>query len=271
MKYTYIIPEDFLYKKVSVDKLEYQIRNSNIKIALDSIKISNVLCEIFFKDILDDIDLNILNNLVNKHDGITLPENVLTKVKIFEENSTGVYYTQGHYQASSFKMDIIESEESFSFSFPYYISINSSQWYVNENMLEDEFNVEISPDTIIGYIIENTIENDNKIKVSDSVMNNISKGYYIKLNNIYYKVVNKDEENFIYLDKNLDKTYNNGELIRMTIRLIDYCYFNSIGKMDVGLSKIGSEIIPPNTEIKINYFNNSSINKVFSIFVDYLY
>lgn len=75
-KYTYSISIDFPDDKVATDRLEQEIRQSAIIIAIDYINTSGDDCDIWFKDTLSSGDETILDGIVAVHSGVPLPENL---------------------------------------------------------------------------------------------------------------------------------------------------------------------------------------------------
>lgn len=84
-KYTYSISQDFPAQKVDSSRLSLEIRESEIKGALDYINTYEDACDIWFKEDLDDTDESILTTLVSNHSGEPLPEPV-ESVKIVESS-----------------------------------------------------------------------------------------------------------------------------------------------------------------------------------------
>jgi len=75
-KYTYSISTDFTNAKIAPDRLEQEIRQSAIIIAIDYINTSGDDCDIWFKDTLSSGDETILDGVVGAHSGVPLPENL---------------------------------------------------------------------------------------------------------------------------------------------------------------------------------------------------
>lgn len=69
INYTYSISETFPNNKIDITKLENEIRDSDIYIALDYILQSGDNCEIYFKNSLDANDWATLSGIVESHDG----------------------------------------------------------------------------------------------------------------------------------------------------------------------------------------------------------
>ena len=72
-KYTYNIT-DFGNDKVNIPKLSFEIRQSNITIALDYINTNDTVCDTWFKAELSESESTTLAAIVAAHDGEPLPE-----------------------------------------------------------------------------------------------------------------------------------------------------------------------------------------------------
>ena len=69
IKYTYALT-DFLNDKVDISKLDREIRESDITIALSFVSASEAVCDCWFRGDLSSKDLDTLAALVATHDGI---------------------------------------------------------------------------------------------------------------------------------------------------------------------------------------------------------
>lgn len=76
-KYTYSILSDTLNNKISSDTLIFNIRESNISISFDYINTTGDILDIWFKDILDIDNQAILTSIVNLHDGVSFPTDIV--------------------------------------------------------------------------------------------------------------------------------------------------------------------------------------------------
>ncbi len=92
-KYTYSIQDDFPNHKVAPDRLDQEIRSSDVTIALDHIYTSGDDCDIWFKDELPAEDVGILNGIVAVHSGEPLapaPELVTIDGAAYDEDGKEV-------------------------------------------------------------------------------------------------------------------------------------------------------------------------------------
>jgi len=74
VKYSYSISTDFPNQKVATDRLTLEIQESEIVTALDYINTNGDDCDIWFKASLSSGDSNILDDIVDTHNGEPLPQ-----------------------------------------------------------------------------------------------------------------------------------------------------------------------------------------------------
>jgi len=73
-KYVYSICHDTLNKKVDIDSLSQEVRDSDISKSLDYMSTYDDTLEIWFKDILSENNQFLLTTIVNSHSGEPVPE-----------------------------------------------------------------------------------------------------------------------------------------------------------------------------------------------------
>lgn len=270
MTYTYSINNDFINQIVDLSTLIITIKDSNLPLEHIVIKDDNCIIQTYV-NLTDDQKL-LLDNIISNHTGEYI-ENHIEKVKIVEEqNDNG---TQGHFQ--SYVIDIHVSGETgttyVDHSFPFNISLFSSEWLVNENQISDIAEFQLAPNTIIGYLTSSASINDLTINVSDTVIDNISIGYWLSIGNEDLgRVINIDKvNNQLTFENKLKNNYNIGDLIKMTIKIVPHWRFTAPGFCSVGESKIGASFIPANTVMRLVYHNTTGTSKWFGISIDYLY
>ena len=80
-KYIYSISDDFPNQKVNEEALVYEIRMSDITVALDYVYIRDqVECEIYFKAELSEGEQTLLDNIVYGHTGEPLENSILPEI-----------------------------------------------------------------------------------------------------------------------------------------------------------------------------------------------
>lgn len=276
-QYTYLISE-FPNDKVNSDTLINEVQSSNITIALDRIDNNATQVIFVFKTELSDDEEDLLFNIVSNHTGAdSVAESTLVKIK--EEEYTGE--TQGHFQSCVIDISTSGYETvTKDLSFPYPISLFSAEWLVDTEHKGDRAEFHLAPDTVIGAVIQNIDASDGltTISVSDTVVEYINKGYYIKIgspsNECLGRVVDYDIDNkTITLEEPITSSYTVGSYIFMTIKIVPYWRFTATGFNSVGESKIGASFIPKGTILRILYYNENGVmtNKIFGISIDYMY
>lgn len=276
--YNYNILE-FPNSLVNIDTFTKEINQSSIITALSHMNIINNVVEVIFKADLSNNDKIILDDLVIRHDN-SIKHSDIINVKIKEQED--YTQTQGHFQSMVIDLEIDPSQNIVikDITFPYPISLFSSEWNVDVTNVGDKAEFHIAPDTIIGTITS-TIDGSEGLKtinVSQTVIDNISMGFYIKIgsktNSCIGRVASIDKDNkTLTFEESISQTYTAGSYVFMTVKVVDYWRFTAPGFNSVGESKIGASYIPANTVLRIIYhnINGLNVNKLFGVAIDYMY
>jgi len=80
-KYSFGISDEFPYKKVDTSRLSKEISESTITTSLDYINSNNIICDVWFKDVLTSDSSATLNVIISEHDGEPLPEEIAPTMK----------------------------------------------------------------------------------------------------------------------------------------------------------------------------------------------
>lgn len=275
---------DFPNDKCNLDTLSEQIRNSTITAALDFINQSLGIVAIFFKAELSSQDASTLDDIVANHDGEASPEDIpivqanqLTEhIKWVEKGDT----TQGLFAAKSLTLDLStgETEKTVDFTWPFVVALMSGTIVVSEEMVGDEMNVHVGPNTLIGASTAPLNVGDTSIYVSPTVMENIKKGYYIGIFNPsgptgteISQVISIDETNSCLGINPSDVSANAGSYLAMCAKLIPELKLHTQTKIEIGKDLPTGQRIPANLPIRVNYFNKNQVAKTVTFFVEYLY
>lgn len=276
--YNYNILE-FPNSLVNIDTFTKEINQSSIITALSHMNIINNVVEVIFKADLSNNDKIILDDLVIRHDN-SIKHSDIINVKIKEQEDYA--QTKGHFQSTVIDLEIDPSQNIVTkdITFPYPISLFSSEWNVDVTNVGDKAEFHIAPDTIIGTITS-TIDGSEGLKtinVSQTVIDNISMGFHIKIgsktNSCIGRVASIDKDNkTITFEESISQTYTAGSYVFMTVKVVDYWRFTAPGFNSVGESKIGAAYIPANTVLRIIYhnINGLNVNKLFGVAIDYMY
>lgn len=275
--------EQFKNKKVSSDRLTQEIRKSDIIISIDRIDTFSNIVDIIFKSGLTEGEIGILDVIVSEHDGTPLVDNtpIIVRSEVLTEHlkyvETGEV-TQGFFAAETILLDISsgDTQKTTDVSWKFDVGLISGVIGVSANMIGDEMEVHIAPNTLIGAIIAPLSIGDEKIYVSPTVTENIKIGYYF---GIYQpgntgielgRIVEKGS-GYVVIDKPSTVDANPGTYVAMCIKIIPYVYFNHSSVIEIGKEIPTAQRIPKNTIIRINYKNNNSVAKKISFFLEYLY
>ena len=244
-KYTYQLT-DFPNHKVDLDSLTDQIRSSNITIALDYIVEFTTYEDTYFKAELPSADVSLLNAIVASHTGEpTTPAPEIVRADILTE---GLQYvekgdtTQSFFAAETLLVDISSNESvkitDFVWSFP--IALKSGTLFVSEDMIGDELDVHVAPNTLVGALIAPLSVGDTSMYVSETVVQNVKRGYYI---GVYQpgdtgieigRVISVDIENQILEIYPSDVSLNAGTYLAMCSKVIPYLYLSHPEKIEIG-------------------------------------
>ena len=282
-KYTYPFSA-FPNHKVDLDSLQEQIRESAISVALDHVGTYGEEEENFFRAELSTADVSVLNVVIANHTGIPAPQEtpivrseVLTEnIKFVEAGDT----TQGMYAAQSIIIDVSAgaSEKIVDFTWPFDIALMSGTLGVSEDMIGDDFSVDVGPNTLVGAIIAPLNVGDTSIYVSPTVLQNIKRGFYIGLYGPgdtgveISQVIDRDDANYaLTLRYPSDVSANAGSYVAMCAKIIPELYLHSIDKIEIGKDLPTGQRIPKNIPIRVHYHNNNGVAKKVSFFVEYLY
>jgi len=273
MTYTYSIQNHFPLQKIDMGSFIEEIKDINIPIENLVVQGDNV-------NIITSLDLTTeqeisVDTLVSEHQGEEIIEVYTEKVKIMEEQYHGL--TQGHFQSCTIDLEI-PSETGSTYedlSFPYPVSLFSSEWLVAENQISDIAEFHIAPNTVCGVLRQPHSSGDTTLYVNDTVFTqaDMMLGYYITINGQELgRVIDMDKVNLtITIENPLDTDLSAMTYIMFTVKVVPHWRFSAPGFCSVGESKIGASFVPANTVMRVVYHNITGTSKWFTISLDYLY
>jgi len=280
MLYQYNLSQ-FKKSKVSLDRLTKEINDSTIAIGLDYINSDQITVDIYFVSSLIIFDRELLDTIVANHTGEALPqEPIIVRTEVLTEHLKYVEkgdVTQGLFSAESIVIDVPSDQVEVikDISWKFNISIKSGTIGVSNNMIGDELEILISPNTIVGVLTSVLNEGDSIVYVSQTVTQNAKIGYYIGLHNILGGIelgrVIEIGTNYIKLDRLSSQYANIGSYVSITVKIIPYLYFSDLATIEIGKDISTGQRLPANTLIRIKYKNNNNTTKKASFFVEYLY
>lgn len=285
-KYTYSLASDFPASGINSARMVDDVASSSIVTAIDRIDTSGDVVDIWFKDALSAADKTTLDNdatgpsggLIAAHTGEPL-DSAPAEVVVVEENVK----TGGHYQTKSIEADVPAGagwHTLVDHSWPFPISMLSANARIRSNSDKDEIAVLIAPDTVTGTITADVAASATVIDVAQSVIDNVSLGYCLKLSD----GTNEDDlGRVVAIDKGAKQvtvetaTVNafaaaTPTYVKQTIQMAPHVELTDGHIMSIGESKIGGSHIPANTVIRLRYNNvPGGGTKRFSVCFEYLY
>lgn len=196
---------------------------------------------------------------------------ILTHVHIQEENIA----TGGHYQAQGYKVDVTQDgDNELILSFPMNTGLLAAKWANLSKYKDDEIEFLVGEDTVIGTLTANHLSGDTILNVSQTVIDNTSVGYYLKINSQDVgRVLSIDSGALqVTVETALTANENSGTAAKQTIKLLPMSPLTEGGKIDLGESKVGASFVPANTQIKAVYHRHSQGQADdFVFYLEYLY
>jgi len=185
--------------------------------------------------------------------------------------------TGGHFKIHKYKIVCPPGASEHDYSYPYPISALNVTLNTTDSHTDDELEVIVSPDTIVGVSTSDTNVSDNVINVSQTVVDNVKIGYYLSLfdgvnSENLGRVVNVNKNNLqVSVETPCTQIFTSGSFIRFSIKVIDYFTIGFPANSILGTGKIGGSYIPTNTIVRIKYTNNGETTKNIYPILEYLY
>jgi hypothetical protein len=194
----------------------------------------------------------------------------------------------GRFQVDSIEIDIPPNPTgtqivttNLSFAFNMYL------WQLsvsNSNNIGDHISMSVSPDTPVGYTLSPTVSGTNVIMVSDTVLENVTRGSDVGLlstdisgNPIKEypgRVILVDKINkTITMEKNLVHSYTGIEsgvpttTVLLTIFPIRKLTIDSTQRLVIGTKGLNTRYIPADSNICITYYNNITSTESFKVYL----
>jgi hypothetical protein len=206
-------------------------------------------------------------------DSITVVDEVKTNsVNIIQQKNTGEFY-----RAESKKVIAPPGISNHDYVFPYDISVLTVGIHTQNENKDDIINVYISPNTIIGVLTQTTQENQSYIYVSQSVLDNIQRGFTISIlsNGNYYNIgeclnINKIDMK-IELTQNINQIFNNGSYVCLSVNNIKNFVLCNNTNYILGQKTIKSTFLPAGQIVRLEYNNTSNETHNLYFSFDYYY
>ena len=168
-------------------------------------------------------------------------------------------------------------------TWPYPINILSATSVFTSDMVGDFLTWKSAPNTTIGTITSDVSATDTIITVSQTVIDNINIGFYVRLAlSTNPTVTYEDLGRVINVDKdNLQITVENGAaggwstattLVQMTVYFVNSQEIGPILILELGKDKLGTSHVPIGIPIVCEYDNKSTTDaKTYYSYIQYLY
>ena len=267
----------YSYTKTPVDvlRLEQEIRESSIVIALDHVEYSDPNLVIYFKDALSTVDNQTLDSIVAAHTGepldLSQPDKVIIEEHFQKSN------VLGRYQATTISIDIPSAQGIYTkdISWPIDIALYSASIVPDLSMSGDIIDFDVAPDTVIGAITSPTTAGDNYIVVDNSVISNLKYGYFVKISdgaNVEdLGVVKSISGSNVFTENLVQGSFAAGSYVLMTIKFAHKLELFGDKRLDLGTTKIGGSVIPAGTVLRLVYNNVSGTAKKAVALLEYTY
>lgn len=278
--YTYSIAGDTLNGAVALVKLQKEIKNSAIVIALKEINSGGDDLDVVFKDALSAGDETILDGIITAHDGIeeTIREE---KVRVMEESADPAKRTGGAYMGKGLEHivpAVVGTSETI-YTMPFPVAMMAFEYSPTSDMIGDYFTVCIAPRTTVGAITATVNTGDTVLNVSPTVVENVKLGYKIMLDdggvqeNVGYVSAIDTVNNTITVSDAVTNTFlvSSPTYVKITICMVDRVRIGGLGVFELGASKIGGSYLPAGTPWSIEYENNNGLAKSFSGVLELLF
>jgi hypothetical protein len=220
------------------------------------------------------------NNTAHTAHSASLVESVEQQnVRIVEE-SDPVWHTGGFYRMSSFCYAIPgqSGPHTFQETFNFPVAGLAIQYTGTTANCGDEFRMSAAPNKTIGALTNFAVPGATTFNVSSTVTDNIHIGFNAHL---YTGATLQDLNHVVAVDKGAGTittetgagatfspatpTYVQLTVDRGNVHIVHP------GQYQIGTSKIGASIIPPQTKLQVVYVNNDGKAKNFVIMLEHLY
>jgi hypothetical protein len=200
-------------------------------------------------------------------------------MKVSKENTIRTEHKklQGETQFQSFEVIVPIGVGVYNkdVSFPFDVNLIRGRWFNKQIFAGDSLEMVVAEDTIIGAITSNVAIDDTVINVSQTVVDNTKKGYYIKcVGQDWGRVVNIDNDALTITIESAATaaiTATGSEYILQSVKYVPHLYLEGSDTMMVLEGGVGSSFLPANTVVKIKYHNDTGTAKTYSAIFEYFY
>lgn len=215
------------------------------------------------------------NDSINSELTIVVDKREQNTVTIREENGV----TGGNFRTES-KILIADpySTAQIDVTWAYPISVLEAYFVPTADNLDDELEILVAPNTIIGVITQSLTAGAASCTVSPTVLENLNIGFRMNITNGvtldyvgHVLSINKNTSTVVF-ETALTHSYSAGSYVQMTVPLLEnYVIGPHNSRYVVGEGKIGGSYVPANTIARLRYVNKSNVTKKFYSYIEYLY
>jgi len=182
--------------------------------------------------------------------------------------------TGGHIKSEGFTFTIpANTSQTNTISWP--IPINVINLTINsvKEEIGNVLNSVVSPNTAMGVLSAESVIGESEIYVSDTVIANAYIGLEILINgNLVAEILSiNSQTKTLSLSKNLEAIYPIGSVVGGQRRIVKNYNLGFNSAFTVGAHKIGTSYLKANTDVSLEYDNNTDAEQKLTFNVEYLY
>ena len=180
-------------------------------------------------------------------------------------------------QTTSYEVSVPATQNAgeiteFTWSYPIDINIIRGSFFNKPEFLGDFAEMVVGEDTVIGAVTVDVAINDEWLSVSSTVLDNIERGFFIKVDgNDLGRCLEVDINGGRIRVAPIANAITAGAYILQTISFVPHIYLEGTNSRDIIEGGLETSFIPADTELKVKYYNNNLTAKTFSIRVEYHY
>lgn len=163
-------------------------------------------------------------------------------------------------------------ETSIEITFPIDINLIRGSFFNKPEFLGDIARMYIAEGTTIGVVTAAASIGDEWLNVNETVIENIERGYYVKINGIALgRALEIDEANSRIRVAAIGAEISAMDYLQITIKFVPHIYLEGTNNRELIEGGVEPSFIAADTPIKITYVNNNLAAKTFSLRFEYHY
>lgn len=281
--YTYSVQDDFPNHKVDLSRLQQEIRDSAIVVALRDILVEGDDCNIWFKDALSSGDETILDGIVAVHSGEPLaPKLPVQPVKDIDVEGLDSDYARTMVKGINFDVAAGVWAKKTA-SWPYGVDLLNGEGYAGFADDGDKAAFRVAP-TLIGVAVAPADQGATQIVIDDGIKGlfadkTVFPGMFVKFErggdpqnpqgpdnpdpeSDEYEIESFDADtNTITVAPGLETGISVMDLVYLAIYYGREIEIQQGEHVDVGGTAAGSAYVPANTSFEIWYYNTGAASK----------